>query len=106
MEGVHVAVGGVQLESKATGRMHYCFRDWLSEVILFYCKGNCSQVECGVEHKRNAEHCIVLAGDLKCLVYYVITKLNITHLAGDPKRKGWGSTCRHGLIYRVTEIRK
>ena len=30
----------------------------------------------------------VLAGDPKGLVYYVISKLNKTHLAGDPKRKG------------------
>jgi len=26
----------------------------------------------------------------KGLVYYVIDKLNKAHLAGDPKRKGWG----------------
>jgi len=54
----------------------------------------------GAEHRRN----VALAGDPKCLVYYIITKLNITNLAGDLKRKGWGSLCRPGLIYRVTEI--
>jgi len=26
-------------------------------------------------------------------------------LAGDLKRKGYGSTCRYGLIYRVTDIK-
>jgi len=36
----------------------------------------------------DAERNMVLVGDLKCLVYYVISKLNITYLAGDPKRKG------------------
>ena len=36
----------------------------------------------------DTEQNMVLAGDLKCLVYYVISKLNITYLAGDPKRKG------------------
>ena len=30
----------------------------------------------------------VLAEDLKCLFYYIINKLNRTHLAGDLKRKG------------------
>jgi len=30
---------------------------------------------------------MVLAGDLKGLVYYVISKLNKTHLAGHLKRK-------------------
>jgi len=55
---------------------------------------------------QNMKRYTVLAEDPKCLVYYIITKLNMTHLAGDPKRKGWGSTCRCGLIYRVTEIRK
>jgi len=30
----------------------------------------------------------VLAGEPKCLVYYVISKLNKTYLAGDPKSKG------------------
>jgi len=37
---------------------------------------------------RDAEWNAVLAGDPKCLVYYVISKLNRTYLAGDPKRKG------------------
>ena len=36
---------------------------------------------------REAEWNVVLAGDLKCLVYYVISKLNKTYLAGDLKRK-------------------
>jgi len=30
----------------------------------------------------------VLEGDLKCLVYYIISKLNKTYLAGDLKRRG------------------
>jgi len=37
---------------------------------------------------QDAEWNMVLAGDPKCLVYYIISKLNITYLAGDPKRKG------------------
>jgi len=40
--------------------------------------------------KWNAELCMVLAEDPKHLVYYVVSKLNKVHLAGDPKRKGWG----------------
>jgi len=46
---------------------------------------------------------VVLAGDPKCLVYYVISKLNKTYLAGDPKRKGYGCTCWYRLIYRVVD---
>ena len=52
---------------------------------------------------RDVERNAVLAGDLKCLVYYVISKLNITYLAGDPKRKGlrihlwvWANIQSHG----------
>ena len=37
---------------------------------------------------QDAEWNTVLAGDPKCLVYYIISKLNITYLAGDLKRKG------------------
>jgi len=36
---------------------------------------------------QDVERNTVLAGDPKCLVYYVISKLNITYLAGDLKRK-------------------
>jgi len=42
----------------------------------------------GWDAERDAERNMVLAGDSKCLVYYVISKLTITYLAGDPKRKG------------------
>jgi len=42
----------------------------------------------GWDTDQDAEQNVVLAGDPKCLVYYVISKLNKTYLAGDPKRKG------------------
>jgi len=42
----------------------------------------------------DAERNTVLAGDPKCLVYYVISKLNITNLAGDPKN----SLVRSGFL--------
>jgi len=42
----------------------------------------------GRDAERDVEWNAVLAGDPKCLVYYVISKLNKTYLAGDPKRKG------------------
>jgi len=50
-------------------------------------KSQCSVVRATVV-RQDAKQNTVLAGDPKCLVYYVISKLNITYLAGDPKRKG------------------
>jgi len=41
----------------------------------------------GRDMEQDVEQNAVLAGDPKCLVYYIISKLNRTYLAGDPKRK-------------------
>jgi len=71
---------GVQRESKSAYGVHNVSEDWLS-------RGSFSTVRAtavGRDVKRN----VVLAGDPKCLVYYVISTLNRTYLAGDLKRKG------------------
>src|SRR6266508_766217 len=47
--------------------------------------------------QRNMERCLVLAGDLKHLVYYVISKLNKAYLAGDLK---------HLVYYVISKLNK
>ncbi len=78
-----------------------CFEDWLPWGILSYCKGNCGPKKCSKCHiclraskstSRGSEDVQLHNNELEY----------ITYLAGDLKRKEWGSSCWHSLIYEPT----
>ena len=71
---------GVQWESKSAYGVCNVFEDWLS-------RGPFPTVR-ATAVGQNVEWDAELAGDLKGLVYYIISKLNKAYLAGDSKRKG------------------
>jgi len=72
--------GGVQRESKSAYGVCNVFEDRLS-------RGPFPTVR-ATAVRWNVEWDAELAGDLKGLVYYVISKLNKAYLAGNSKRKG------------------
>src|SRR5437879_11587162 len=90
---------GIRWESKAAYGARTRFSSRLPSEILSYCKGNCAQ---SGGRKRHAGSATGRGSKVSLLRS---SRLQLaTYLAGDPKRKEWGSHCRSRSIYKSASL--